>query len=198
MVAAGFSRRASCPQDTCTNRGEVAVSCWGVISVTISIMPVRPRLFDFVRTDFVSLLLALLVPISLALAAWAALKLPVFEAGRVLEGEPLERMTPQQAIVFATIAGIAAALALLVVTLRLRAARAAFDGILVPGLISKITLFKDRAYVHVHYAYGEREFDSWRFLHQTAAVKALQVGKAVEVALDPKRPQAGWVSELFP
>lgn len=160
-------------------------------------MSVRPRVFDFVRTDFVSLLLALMVPISLAFAGWAALELPVFEAGRVLEGEPLDQMSPQQAAIFATIAGVAAALGLIVVTLRLRAARAAFKGILVPGHISKITLFKDRAYVHVHYAYGGHEFDSWRFLHQTDAVKALQVGQAVEVAVDPKRPKAAWVSTLF-
>lgn len=160
-------------------------------------MSVRPRLFDFVRTDFVSLLLALIVPTSLAFAGWAALELPIFETGRVLEGEPLEQMTRLQAVIFAAIAGVAAVLGSLVVTLRLRAARAAFNGILVPGHVSKITRFKDRAYVHVHYAYGGREFDSWRFLHQTEAVKALQVDQAVEIAVDPKRPGAAWVSTLF-
>lgn len=143
------------------------------------------------------MLLSLAVPISLGLAAWAALKLPVFSAGRVLEQQPLERMDPASAVVFVGFAAVSGVLAAVVLTVRLRAARCAFRGIVVSGRITKITEFKDRAYLHFRFAHDSREFDMWRFVHQTEEVKALQEGQEVRVALDPKRPQGAWVVELF-
>jgi hypothetical protein len=163
----------------------------------IRTMSARPRLFDFVRTDFISLFLALLVPVSLGIAGWAALKLPVFAVERMIDERSFETMDPGAARIFVGIAAASAVLLLVVLALRLRGARSAFRGIFVPGRISKITQFKDRACLHFHYAHDSLEFDAWRFVHQTAAVKALQVGQDVQVALDPKRPNAAWVAELF-
>jgi hypothetical protein len=106
-------------------------------------------------------------------------------------------MDPASAVIFVGLAAVSSVLVALVLTIRLRAARSAFRGIVVPGRITKITKFKDRAYLHFRFAHDSREFDAWRFVHQTAEVKALQEGQEVRVALDPKRPQGAWVAELF-
>lgn len=161
-------------------------------------MSVRPRLFEFVSTDFVSLFLTLLAPISLGIAGWAALKLPVFTTERLVNEQPFERMDPKAASVFVAIAAVSAVLAAITVFLRIRAARRAFRGVLVSGRITKIVKRKDRAYLHFGFEHASRHFDTWRFVHQTAAVKALRVDQQVQVAIDPNRPGSAWIAELFP
>jgi hypothetical protein len=157
----------------------------------------QPRLVNFIQTDFISLFLSLLVPVSLCFAVWAALKLPVFSLGGVQKAQFLEQLTPQVSIVFLGIAAMGSALAAVVLAVRLRAARKAFRGLLVPGRVTRITKFKDRAYLHFQYQHDSHKFTTWRFVHQTAAVKALREDQEVQVAFDPKHPQSAWVAELF-
>jgi hypothetical protein len=160
-------------------------------------MAKKPSLPALVKTDFLSLFLSLVVPVSLGLAIWAALRLPIFTTDRVLDGEPFEHLTQDHARFFAAGAGLGAPLVPCLLWLRLRAVRRAFAGTRVQGRITKITMFKDRAYLHFRYEHEGRNFETWRFVHQSASLLALREGQTVEIAFDPWHPRSGWVVALF-
>jgi len=63
--------------------------------------------------------------------------------------------------------------------------RRAFGGIVVPGKITKITLFRDRGYLHYPYQAGAE------------AVQRLQVGPSVDVVVRRDTPTAGFVSDIY-
>ena len=157
----------------------------------------KPGLIALVKTDFLSLFLSLLVLLTLVLAVWASFSLPVFSMERLLDDPPFERLTPDHARFFAGLAALGAILAPCVLWLRLRTVRRAFSGVRASGRITKITKFKDRAYLHYQYEHGGQTFQVWRFVHQSAPVRALGQGQEVEIAVDPSRPHAGWIVQLF-
>src|SRR5512147_2237668 len=95
----------------------------------------RPRLLEFIRTDFVSLLLSLSVPVALGLATWAALGLPIPAVGRFLNDQPFEHFAPGAATLFLAIASVGFITASISLVWRLRAARRVFRGPRVQGRI---------------------------------------------------------------
>ncbi len=105
---------------------------------------------------------------------------------------------PGAAGVFYAIAAAGLAIGLAVVGWRVGKVRSAFAlGIEVPGRITRITAFKDRAYLRYEYEVRSRAVTTTHFVHQTKAVKALVDGQAVTIVVNPRTPKDGFVAELF-
>ena len=156
-----------------------------------------PSLANIVKTEMLALIGALAPPIGvgIAVAGWAGV-LP--DRGKSLvEGRLVS--IPSQGIGASILLG-AGFVVVGAVLLAWRAARirAAFgSGHRVPGTITRLQPFKDRAYIHYAYVIHGTRHETRHFVHQTAAVRRLGEGQAVTVAVDPRQPRVAFVDELF-
>jgi hypothetical protein len=76
--------------------------------------------------------------------------------------------------------------------------RSAFaSGHRVPGTITRLTPFRGRAYLHYEYRVESQAIAAIHFVLETDRFKHLVEGQEVRVAVDPRRPRAGFVVELF-
>jgi hypothetical protein len=156
-----------------------------------------PSLKTIVKTDYIALVGALLPPIGIAIAVAGAAGVLPDKHRSIAQGELV--MAAKAGPTFFTF--MAAGFLLVGVFLlgwrysRIRAAFACRHR--VPGTITKLTPFKDRAYVHYEYLVHARKIATRHFVHQTERFKRLREGQAVTVAVDPARPEAGFVVELF-
>jgi hypothetical protein len=156
-----------------------------------------PSLKTIVKTDYIALVGALLPPIGIAILVAGEAGLLPDKRRSIAEGTLV--MAARGGPTFFTF--MAAGFLLVGVILlawrtsRIRAAFACRHR--VPGSITKLTPFKDRAYVHYEYLVHARRIATRHFVHQTELFKGLREGQAVTIAVDPGRPEAGFVVELF-
>ncbi len=105
---------------------------------------------------------------------------------------------PEIAPFFLAIAAGTLLLGSLVLYWRISKIRLAFgSGTTVAGRITKITAFKDRAYLHYRYILNGVEINAVHFIHLTNRAKSLCSGQEVLIAVDPAHPKGGFVTQLF-
>lgn len=156
-----------------------------------------PTLKTIVKTDYLALVGALIAPIGLAIAVAGAMGLlpdkhrSLAEGRLVMAAEAGPTLFTYMATGFLLVGAV-------LVAWRAARIRAAFAGRhRVPGTITKLTPFKDRAYVHYEYPVHGQPIRTRHFVHQTEPFKRLHEGQSVTVAVDPARPTVGFVVELF-
>lgn len=156
-----------------------------------------PSLTTIVKTDFLALLGALSPPIGSAIAMAGAVGVLPDRSRSELDGT-LVMVTNVGPSFWASMAVGFLLLGVSVVAWRSSRIRAAFTSShRVPGRITRLTPFRDRAYVHYEYRVNGRAIATRHFVHQTARFKRLREGQDVMVAVDPGRPSTGFVVELF-
>jgi hypothetical protein len=155
-----------------------------------------PSAAVIVKSDYLALVGALLPPIGGAIALAGALGILPDRHRSVDEARFVASAIPVEVATLFALGFVVAGAALL--GWRLTKIRAAFAaGLRVPGRITSLRPFKDRAYVKYAYVVQGNEHEVRHFVHQTAAYRALEVGQAVTVAVDPRRPRDGFVTALF-
>lgn len=156
-----------------------------------------PSLTTIVKTDFLALLGALAPPIGSAIAMAGAVGVLPDKGRSVLEGK-LVMMTNLVPFLWGVLAAGFLLLGVTLVVWRSSRIWAAFaSNHRVPGRVTKLTPFRDRAYVHYEYRVNGRTIATRHLVHQTARVKRLRERQDVMVAFDPGRPSTGFVVELF-
>jgi hypothetical protein len=158
---------------------------------------VPPPLSRIVRIDFLALFGALFAPIGVAIAAAGLAGLLPDRSRSLLEGRLVtfeERGLPVFWY-FALGATLAGAALLLWRAARIRSAFGA--GHRVPGVLSRVRPFKDRAYLTYEYEVDGVRVRTAHFVHRGDVVRALREGQPVTVAVDPTRPRLGFIVELF-
>lgn len=156
-----------------------------------------PSLKTIVKTDYIALVGALLPPIGIAIAVAGELGILPDKRRSIVEGK-LVMATKAGPTFFTFMAAGFLLVGVIFLAWRYSRIRAAFAcRHRVPGTITKLTPFKDRAYVHYEYLVHARKIATRHFVHQTERFKRLREGQAVTIAVDPGRPEAGFVVELF-
>jgi hypothetical protein len=156
-----------------------------------------PSLRSIVWVDEIALIAALCPVIAIVLGAAAAAGVLPDLHGSGRSGDP-GPFPGDAATVFYVMAAAALVIGVAVIGWRVGKVQAAFAlGFEVPGRITRITRFKDRAYLHYAYEVASSAITTTHFVHQTKAVKALAEGQAVTVAVNPRSPRVGFVVELF-
>jgi Flp pilus assembly protein CpaB len=150
-----------------------------------------------VTTDFLSLVGALFPPIGVAVAVAGQMGVLPDKHRSIVEGQlVMSKPVGPSVFLFMAAAFVIAGLALL--AWRFARIRAAFaSGHRIPGTLTKLAPFKDRAYVHYEYTVHGQPIGTRHLVHQTERYKRLGEGQAVTIAVDPARPAAGFVVELF-
>ena len=156
-----------------------------------------PPLTSIVKTDFLALLGALAPPIGSAIAMLGAVGLLPDRSRSMLDRKPVMATNVGPSF-WAMMAAGFLLLGLIIIAWRSSRIRAAFaSSHRVPGRITRLTPFKDRAYVHYEYRVNGQVIATRHFVHQTERFKRLREGQEVLVAVDPRRPSTGFVVELF-
>jgi hypothetical protein len=156
-----------------------------------------PSLTSIVKTDFLALLGALSPPIGSAIAVVGAFGL-LPDRSRSTTDRELVMTTNVSPSFWTLMAAGFLVLGVVLIAWRSSRIRAAFaSSHRVPGRITRLTPFKDRAYVHYEYRVDGRAIATRHFVHQTARFKRLREGQEVMVAVNPRRPSTGFVVELF-
>jgi hypothetical protein len=160
-------------------------------------VPALPSLKAIVKTDFLALFGALMAPIGLAIAVAGLMGILPDKHRSIAEGRLVMATQAGPGLFTLMAAGFLLAGAIVVAwrAARIRAAFACRHR--VPGTITKLTPFKDRAYVHYEFVVHGRPIRTRHLVHQTEPFKRLREGQAVTVAVDPARPTAAFVAELF-
>lgn len=156
-----------------------------------------PAFVAVVRTDFLALAGSILPPVGAAIAIAGAMGILPDRHRSLAQGELVTASTMPVggATLFALAFAVTGAV---LVAWRLRKIQSVFaSGLRVPGRIVDLRPFKDRAWVRYAYVVQGNEQDVRHFVHQSAAFKRLEVGQAVTIAVDPRRPRDGFVTALF-
>lgn len=155
--------------------------------------PRSPTLKAIVATDFLALIGAITPLIGLAMTAVSILgvlpnKDRSLAEGRLVMSDPWDW----------SLAAFFLLLGLTLLGWRWSRIRGAFEsGTRVAGTVTALRPFKDRAYVHYEYVVGSECVKAVQLVHQSKAYQQLSEGLGVTVAVDPRRPKAGFLVELF-
>lgn len=156
-----------------------------------------PRLSAILRTDFLTLAGALVPPISFAIAISGALGIlpdrtrSIAEASLVV-GAAIPVGDATLLAIGCTVAGLA------LFAWRIAKIRSVFRArVQVQGRVTGLRPFKDRAWVRYAYAVHGYEHEVRHLVRQSPAYQRLEIGQAVAVAVDPRRPTDGFLTMLF-
>ncbi len=155
----------------------------------------KPSLVRIIRTDFLSSLVVVFPLVGLGMAGAAFMG--VLPQGGRQQSVDDHRTAAGSERFFLIFAAITTVVGVFLLAWRVAKIRRAFRGTQLEGKVTKITKFRDRAYLHYRYRVGDRTVDTKHFVRQTKALRSLAEGQAVAIACDPAAPTGGFVVELF-
>lgn len=81
---------------------------------------------------------------------------------------------------------------------RIRMIRSVFaSGVEAPGVLTSLSFYRDRGRAEYTFQMGEQRLQSGNALHKTERTRALQVGQAVTLAVDPANPKRAFIRSLY-